>query len=418
MLVLTRRPRVAVSTLLCATLASSLEPAMAQTAYYRKDGVRITHDPHAPGMSEKYGRPGETDAEGFDPYADSVGPGIYGGIVKRDGSGQIVVGRQYQNHNPRPGPVYAGGGYTPVTQALRSPAQLAALLDRFPDLVNDVSTGGAQPLHNCGMSAANQEQAALLISRGADADGARAGVLSSPAPSLGDEAGRLSLPPSPLSQRRHVRLPPLCAWRRTTSRRARSTCSRAGADPARRVGGTRPRRSRRARRRATCCARCATTATRAPTCPCGASSSAARRAAVNGEYAAAPSSRTPGRPGACASPTAGTRAMWAKLGGGDEWFAAANGAAYYNHADGMWWIDAPNGDGVYKRPRRGAPPAAGWQLSATSRPRRRIAVFRGCDEVCLSDRARPVVPGLIEARWIATGDGATGAVSARISVRI
>ena len=178
MLVLTRRPRVAVSTLLCATLASSLEPAMAQTAYYRKDGVRITHDPHAPGMSEKYGRPGETDAEGFDPYADSVGPGIYGGIVKRDGSGQIVVGRQYQNHNPRPGPVYAGGGYTPVTQALRSPAQLAQLLDRFPDLVNDVSTGGAQPLHNCGMSAANQEQAALLISRGADIEGERARAVS------------------------------------------------------------------------------------------------------------------------------------------------------------------------------------------------------------------------------------------------
>lgn len=28
--------------------------------------------------------------------------------------------RQYQNHNPRPGPVYAGGGYTPINEALLS----------------------------------------------------------------------------------------------------------------------------------------------------------------------------------------------------------------------------------------------------------------------------------------------------------
>merc|ERR1712109_290040 len=52
--------------------------------HYRADGVRITHDPYAPGMAEKYGMPGKTDQEGFDPYRDTVGPGIYGGIVKRD----------------------------------------------------------------------------------------------------------------------------------------------------------------------------------------------------------------------------------------------------------------------------------------------------------------------------------------------
>jgi len=81
--------------------------------HYRKDGVRITHDPYAPGMADKYGTPGKTDNEGFDPYADTVGPGIYGGIVKRDNDGQVLTGQQYQNHNPRPGPIYAGGGYTP-----------------------------------------------------------------------------------------------------------------------------------------------------------------------------------------------------------------------------------------------------------------------------------------------------------------
>ena len=75
-------------------------------------------------MIEKYGAPGKTDNEGFDPYADAVGPGIYGGIVKRDETGKIVIGRQYQNHNPHPGPVYAGGGYTKSTQALKSPEGL------------------------------------------------------------------------------------------------------------------------------------------------------------------------------------------------------------------------------------------------------------------------------------------------------
>jgi len=40
-----------------------------QQQHYRADGVRITHDPYATGMAEKYGQPGETDNEGFDPYA-------------------------------------------------------------------------------------------------------------------------------------------------------------------------------------------------------------------------------------------------------------------------------------------------------------------------------------------------------------
>ena len=31
-----------------------------------------------------------------------------------DGLNQVVIGKQYQNHNSRPGPVYAGGGYTPI----------------------------------------------------------------------------------------------------------------------------------------------------------------------------------------------------------------------------------------------------------------------------------------------------------------
>jgi len=39
----------------------------------------LTYDPYAPGMAENYGLPGSTDPGGFDPYADTVGPGIYSG---------------------------------------------------------------------------------------------------------------------------------------------------------------------------------------------------------------------------------------------------------------------------------------------------------------------------------------------------
>jgi hypothetical protein len=76
---------------------------MAEAYPARPDGVRMGYNPHAPDMIEKYGPPGETDAEGFNPYADTVGPGIYGGRVKRDANGEVVIGAQYQNHNPRPG---------------------------------------------------------------------------------------------------------------------------------------------------------------------------------------------------------------------------------------------------------------------------------------------------------------------------
>jgi hypothetical protein len=43
-------------------------------------------------MAEKYGLPGNTDPEGFDPYIDTVGPGIYGGSVKRDEQGTSLLG--------------------------------------------------------------------------------------------------------------------------------------------------------------------------------------------------------------------------------------------------------------------------------------------------------------------------------------
>jgi len=138
---------------------------------YRADGVRITHDPYAPGIREKYGNLGETDPDGFDPYSDTVGPGIYGGCVERDERGDIVLGMQYQCHNPVPGPVYTGRGYTKMNKALREgPEAAVRLLKEDGSLVNETSTGGASPLHMCGMSARSQYLCELLIDRGGVVD--------------------------------------------------------------------------------------------------------------------------------------------------------------------------------------------------------------------------------------------------------
>ena len=50
----------------------------------------------------------------------TVGAGIYGGSVKRDAKGEIVIGAQYQNHNSRPGPVYDGRGYSLMSKAIQA----------------------------------------------------------------------------------------------------------------------------------------------------------------------------------------------------------------------------------------------------------------------------------------------------------
>lgn len=42
------------------------------------------------------------------------------------------------------------------------------ILDAHPELVNEVTTGGATPLHMCGMGKQNQAVTALLIERGGD----------------------------------------------------------------------------------------------------------------------------------------------------------------------------------------------------------------------------------------------------------
>ncbi|KAJ1626643.1 hypothetical protein T492DRAFT_1031245 [Pavlovales sp. CCMP2436] len=107
---------------------------------------------------------------GLDAESDGVGPGIYGGRVERYENGSVVIGRQFEDYNPLPGPVYLGGGYTELNAAIRAAdhAAVTALLCAEPSLANDISTGGATPLHICGMSAQAQLAAGLLVDAGAD----------------------------------------------------------------------------------------------------------------------------------------------------------------------------------------------------------------------------------------------------------
>lgn len=68
----------------------------------------------------------------------------------------------------------------------------------------------------------------------------------------------------------------------------------------------------------------------------------------------------------CATQQWDSEGMWLQL--SDQktpWFEAANGAyIYWNKGDGKWWIDAPDGHGVYiaKAPAGGGPPTSGWQI--------------------------------------------------------
>lgn len=152
-----------------ASKSESQNGEMSSSEYYRKDGVRITHDPYAPGMAAKYGLPGSTDSEGFDPYADTVGAGIYGGSVEKDVDGNVIIGEQYQNHNNRPGPVYDKKGYSITARAIQAgPETLQKLLGDFPTLKEEETTGGARPLHMCGMSNKGQYSTQVLIDAGAD----------------------------------------------------------------------------------------------------------------------------------------------------------------------------------------------------------------------------------------------------------
>ncbi|KAL7545562.1 hypothetical protein ACHAWF_008912 [Thalassiosira exigua] len=107
--------------------------------------------------------------DGFDESADAVGPGIYGGSVQRDPDGEHLIGPQHENHNHRLGPLYDGSGYSLMARAIHAGEDtVRCLLLDYPQFVEEVSTGGARPLHVCGMSERGQRCAQVLVDAGAD----------------------------------------------------------------------------------------------------------------------------------------------------------------------------------------------------------------------------------------------------------
>lgn len=304
---------------------------------YRQDGVRITHDPFAPGMAAKYGAPGATDKDGFDPYADSVGAGIYSGTVKRrEIDGSIIIGAQYQGHNPRPGPVYSGGGYTPISRAIaefhremqrglqQNATTLARLLDAHPDLVNDVATGGATPLHTCGMSRDNQHATAFLISKG------------------GDVAAVDTYGVTPLARMASNNLP-----------FGAEALLLHGADPS---DSSNPMRVAKQSEAASVLAALQAHGPKRRDRPVTRITVFSEiHPQVAGVYVSCPGSEIPkGFADVCVQNSWDTVTMWKKLNGGEggAWFKheANDSYVYFNAVDKMWWIDGPDGLGVYKGP--------------------------------------------------------------------
>merc|ERR1712032_1499505 len=128
---------------------------------------------------------------------DVVGAGVYGGIVKRDAQGKILVGDEWPEDNiapPAHNPVHSTGPYLDFSKHTRSnrgyskialiiqqsrgqgAAELDALFQSIPEednrkkLANLVMTGGARPLHMCGMGRGGDttEFIKVLIKYGAD----------------------------------------------------------------------------------------------------------------------------------------------------------------------------------------------------------------------------------------------------------
>ena len=90
-------------------------------------------------------------------------------------------------------------------------------------------------------------------------------------------------------------------------------------------------------------------------------------AEVNGNYAAQDPKRVPaGFARTCHKLGWPTGQMWLQLSDGETpWWESENESYIYrNVGDGKWWIDAPDGGGVYilRGDAASGPPASGWQL--------------------------------------------------------
>jgi len=124
---------------------------------------------------------------------DVVGAGVYGGIVKRDANGKVVIGDEWPEDNfapPAHNPVHSRGpfldyckfspsnrGYTEIARVIQKgrASELERLFEQAlsserMQLANLVMTGGARPLHMCGMGRGGDtsEMIRILIRHGAD----------------------------------------------------------------------------------------------------------------------------------------------------------------------------------------------------------------------------------------------------------
>lgn len=328
-----------------------------QNNYYRADGVRITHDPYTPNMIEKYGAPGKTDHEGFDPYRDTVGAGIYGGRVRRDPvDGSVIIGKQYQNHNKRPGPVYLGGGYAPIIEVLTNHDKLSALLTKYPDLANDVTTGGAAPLHMCGMSKVKQQAVGALVNAGADLECLDTygmtplhRMASNNLPIAGEALIQAGADPNNPGLLRET---PLTIAQQSHAWDFIKMIEKYG-------GTTRPTKINSKQPHFT--------STNKIT---GLRILNAGVEETNGKYKTKNFQSIPDSFAAvCDENGWSSTEMWEKLNGQNDWFQHENNNCYVyrNLSDGRWWIDGNDGLGVYVAPEnkgsvKEAVPGSGWSL--------------------------------------------------------
>jgi hypothetical protein len=225
-----------------------------------------------------------------------------------------------------------------MSNALRGGKKtLKPLLDKYPDLVNEVSTGGASPLHMCGMGRDNQMSTAYIIMRGGGIEaldtygmtpmhrmasnnlavGAAALLEAGANP---DNPGKCGATPMQIAQQSEARdvIKVLREQKPTPKPEGQLQVAGSGVE------------------------------------------------SVNQVYKEKNPKHIPvGFSLTCAEMKWDSEQMWKRLSNQESpWYEADNGSyIYWNTNDGQWWIDAPDGRGVYVvKASPASVPAQGWQL--------------------------------------------------------